>query len=184
MIVASAITTLSDANNLATRDTNLTQCTATAQTALDRVDGSNGDVDAATLANAKVIYSVLSAWGMPDENIAGIVGNWDAESGIDPTSVQGDFSSPQSITDQKKMNARNTDNGIGLGQWTSAATASSASTPRGTASTVVALNTQLGFLVSSAEGGQRHGDPDDDLSLPGNAGGRGALLPRPVGALG
>ncbi|MGH4001220.1 MAG: phage tail tip lysozyme, partial [Pseudonocardiaceae bacterium] len=42
-----------------------------------------------TLANAKSVYGVFRRWGMPEENIAGILGNWSQESGIDPTAVEG-----------------------------------------------------------------------------------------------
>lgn len=85
-------------------------------------DGSNGDlnVDATTEKQAQAVYSVLKEWDMPDENIAGILGNWSQESGIDPTSVQGFPVSTYEMTDAKKSAAQTTSNGIGLGQWTGA----------------------------------------------------------------
>lgn len=153
MIVVTAVSSISDGGSLATRDGALNQCTVTAQTALDKVEGSNGDVDAATLANAKTIYSVLSAWGMPDENVAGIIGNWDAESGIDPTSVQGDFNSPQAMSDAKQSKATNTDNGIGLGQWTFGRNSALRGYADGHGLKWWDLTTQLGFMVSPSEGG-------------------------------
>lgn len=153
VIVVSAVVTVSDGANLAQRDTGLQRCTVVAQTALDKVDGSDGDVDAATLTNAKLIYSVLSAWGMPDENVAGIIGNWDAESGIDPTSVQGDFDTPQQISENKKAEARNTANGIGLGQWTAGRNTKLREYATGHGVDWWDIKTQLGFLISSAEGG-------------------------------
>lgn len=48
------------------------------------VDGS-----AQRMANAKLTYSVLKQCGLADENIAGVLGNWDAESQIDFTGVEG-----------------------------------------------------------------------------------------------
>lgn len=153
VLVASAVVMVGDGANLAQRDTGLERCTVVAQTALDNVDGSNGDVDAATMSNAKTIYSVLSAWGMPDENIAGIIGNWDAESGIDPTSVQGDFDSPQQMTENKKAEARNTANGIGLGQWTAGRNTKLREYATGHGIDWWGIKTQLGFLVSPNEGG-------------------------------
>ncbi|QNE18083.1 hypothetical protein F1D05_09535 [Kribbella qitaiheensis] len=79
---------------------------------------SNEPVDATADKNARAVYSVLKTWGMPDENIAGILGNWTQESGIDPTSVQNFPAGTYVMTDKKKTAAQNTDNGIGLGQWT------------------------------------------------------------------
>ncbi|MFK0154241.1 phage tail tip lysozyme [Streptomyces sp. NPDC090493] len=81
-------------------------------------DGSGATVPAGVERNAKEIYSVLSSWGMPKENIAGILGNWSQESGIDPTSVQNFPTGTYAMTAGKTRAAQNTDNGIGLGQWT------------------------------------------------------------------
>ncbi|WP_340375747.1 phage tail tip lysozyme [Streptomyces sp. SS7] len=81
-------------------------------------NGSGAAVPAGVEKNAKEIYSVLSSWGMPKENIAGILGNWSQESGIDPTSVQNFPAGTYAMTAGKASAAQNTDNGIGLGQWT------------------------------------------------------------------
>ncbi|MEU9601613.1 phage tail tip lysozyme [Streptomyces sp. NPDC048109] len=81
-------------------------------------NGSGATVPADVEKNAKEIYSVLSSWGMPKENIAGILGNWSQESGIDPTSVQNFPTGTYAMTAEKASAAQNTDNGIGLGQWT------------------------------------------------------------------
>ncbi|MFF8902631.1 phage tail tip lysozyme [Streptomyces lydicus] len=81
-------------------------------------NGSGATVPADAEKNAKEIYSVLSSWGMPKENIAGILGNWSQESGIDPTSVQNFPTGTYAMTAEKASAAQNTDNGIGLGQWT------------------------------------------------------------------
>ncbi|MFJ3858308.1 phage tail tip lysozyme [Streptomyces sp. NPDC090085] len=81
-------------------------------------DGSGATVPADVERNAKEIYSVLSSWGMPKANIAGILGNWSQESGIDPTSVQNFPTGTYAMTAAKASAAQNTDNGIGLGQWT------------------------------------------------------------------
>ncbi|MFJ5071297.1 phage tail tip lysozyme [Kitasatospora sp. NPDC088556] len=81
-------------------------------------NGSGATVPADVEKNAKEIYSMLSSWGMPKENIAGILGNWSQESGIDPTSVQNFPTGTYAMTAAKASAAQNTDNGIGLGQWT------------------------------------------------------------------
>ncbi|WP_424863109.1 phage tail tip lysozyme [Streptomyces sp. MMS24-I29] len=80
--------------------------------------GPGTDIPADGEANARVVYSVLKTWGMPEENIAGILGNWSAESGIDPTSVQGFYTDKYLMTAGKESASKDTDNGIGLGQWT------------------------------------------------------------------
>lgn len=41
-----------------------------------------------TLENAKKTYAFFKAYGLADTNIAGILGNWSHESGIDPTGVE------------------------------------------------------------------------------------------------
>lgn len=81
-------------------------------------NGSGATVPADVEKNAKGVYSVLRSWGMPKENIAGILGNWSQESGIDPTSVQSFPTGTYAMTAAKASAAQNTDNGIGLGQWT------------------------------------------------------------------
>ena len=65
--------------------------------------------DASMVGTAQKIWAVASGWGMSNENIAGILGNFQAESGMDPSVVQGH---------QPLEAAVNPDNGIGLGQWT------------------------------------------------------------------
>lgn len=96
-------------------------------------DYAGGDTE----ENAKYIYGVFSALGMSDENIAGILGNWSAESGIDPTGVETIYDEPFQVGPRKKKaesvnwdimkidpayanqpNHNMKTAGIGLGQWT------------------------------------------------------------------
>lgn len=92
--------------------------------------GQTGPISANTEENAKRVYSVLSSMGMPDENIAGILGNWSQESGIDPTSVEGIFTEPFSIGPRKQAAwdgnfthiPGQSHGGIGLGQWSNGRT--------------------------------------------------------------
>ncbi len=58
--------------------------------------GSSG-----TLENAKVIYRYLKGLGAPDAMIAGCLGNWSVESGIDPTGVEGIYDEPHVIGPRK-----------------------------------------------------------------------------------
>lgn len=111
-------------NLIAKRDGILSQlCAAATEVAKVVRDGSDTDTSATTEDNAKKVYSVLSYAGMNDENIAGIIGNWDAESGIDQTSVQGIFDEPHALGPRKKAKLAaggfaNNSTGLGLGQWT------------------------------------------------------------------
>lgn len=92
--------------------------------------GPGAQVPANTEANAKAVYSVLSSWGMPEENIAGILGNWSQESGIDPTSVEGIYDEPYRIGPRKQAAwdggfthiPGQSHGGIGLGQWSNGRT--------------------------------------------------------------
>lgn len=98
--------------------------------------GANGPLDEMTLKNAKAVYSVMHEWGMPDINIAGILGNFASESGIDPTCVETIYTEPFTMG-PRKLQAQSvgfdidimdpaygarfpaiTRCGIGLGQWT------------------------------------------------------------------
>lgn len=151
-VIATIVTGIASGSDLAMKDTSSTPCKVTATAALSKLPGSDGTVDQQTMANAKTIYSVLSAWGMPDENIAGIIGNWDAESGIDPTSVQGYFDSPQVMSDAKTSAATDTNNGIGLGQWTFGRNTNLRAYAGSLGKDWWSLNVQLGFMVSAAEG--------------------------------
>ena len=47
------------------------------------------DVDAQMIANAQQVYSVMSTYGFSDENIAGMLGNLQHESYVDPTGIEG-----------------------------------------------------------------------------------------------
>lgn len=157
-------------NTTAQRDGALADCSADIVAASQSVHTGAADGNAAlTLANAKLVYSVLSAWGMPDENIAGILGNWDAESGIDPTGVETISGEAFSIGPKKKdaesksfaVSAMDPayaakfpgvqQVGIGLGQWSNGRNTQLrdyAKDPGKWAS----LETQLGFMISKDTG--------------------------------
>lgn len=88
-------------------------------------DGAGAAVSANAEANAQIVYSVFKTKGMSDENIAGILGNWSQESGIDPTSVESVFNEPYQIGPRKQRYwdgnfthiPGQMHGGIGLGQW-------------------------------------------------------------------
>lgn len=82
--------------------------------------GDTGPIDPTKESHAKAVYKIFSGMGMPDKNIAGILGNWDQESAVDPTGVQGVFDEPYEIGPKKKaiLDRSGSNYGIGLGQWT------------------------------------------------------------------
>lgn len=86
--------------------------------------GSGEGIDGDMEAYAQQIYSILSYAGMNDENIAGILGNFQVESGgnMDPTAVERIFDEPYEIGPRKQAMWDNDFNpqptGIGLAQWT------------------------------------------------------------------
>lgn len=55
-----------------------------------------------TLDNAKYVYRWMKQLGVPDINIAGMLGNWTKESGIDPTGVEGIYSEPFQVGPKKQ----------------------------------------------------------------------------------
>ena len=60
------------------------------------------NVDAVTETNAKMIYAVFHKYGLTDKQIAGMLGNIFAESGIDTTSVEGIYDEPYQIGPRKQ----------------------------------------------------------------------------------
>ncbi|MFJ2662599.1 phage tail tip lysozyme [Arthrobacter koreensis] len=166
--VASVVTGVGQNN--AMREGALSDCSADIVAASKSVDiEPEGGAEAATLANAKLIYGVLSAWGMPDENIAGILGNWDMESGIDPTGVE-TVSGERFALGPKKQSAEDQGFdvtrvapeygvrfpgvkllGIGLGQWSNDRNTQLRDYAQGEGSWAT-LETQLGFMISRDSG--------------------------------
>lgn len=155
------------ANNAAEetmRTDGMAQCLPVTQRTLDDVQTDSGSISAA--ANAEMIYSVMAAWGMPDENIAGMLGNWDAESEIDPTGVETVSSEPHEIGPLKReawdldwsiaeFNPQYAADypdidrmGIGLGQWTNGRNSLLTDYADSINSDWHEVETQLGFMVS------------------------------------
>lgn len=152
--------------NNAARDGLLPSCTVAVDNAVKASEGAQGDFSAQTEENAKTIYSVLSAWGMSNENIAGILGNWSHESGIDPTGVETIFDEKFTIgprkqdAELKNFKMAQVDPayaarfpaidlmGIGLGQWTNGRNTLLTEYAKSINKPWYTLETQLGFMVS------------------------------------
>lgn len=148
---------------------------------------SDTDIDAQTLANAKLAYSVFSEYGLADNNIAGILANWDSESGIDPTSVETIFTEPFEIGPKKQaawdngFDIEKIDSayaadypaidlcGIGLGQWTNGRNTSLLNYANAVGLPWHDMTTQLAFMITKEENGGDSGSsflaswgPEDD----------------------
>jgi len=153
--VATAITgSIFVANSTASQVVELpiTQCQVDSVRKAADTNADPTGIESTKTEYARVIYSVFSTWGMSDENIAGILGNWDAESSIDPTSVQDIFQPKYVISDQKQKNAQDTVNGIGLGQWTFERNTNLRDFAAASGKNWWDLGTQLAFMISPAEG--------------------------------
>lgn len=170
LVVVGTVVGINTSNEIARTDGNI-DCRPPATAALAKVEGSDENVAGKTLDNAKLVYGVLSAWGMPDENIAGILGNWDAESGIDPTGVETIYNEPFTLG-AKKQDAESKGFdvdlvapeygarfpgvnliGIGLGQWSNGRNTQLLDYAKGAGNASWAtLETQLGFMISKDSG--------------------------------
>ncbi len=153
--IAGAIATTNAHMQMLRSDTLVTDCANDANASLASINqGEEGSHEQQMMDAARMIYGVLSAWGMSDENIAGILGNWQAESGgMDATAVQGIFNAPYQMTDEKRSAAENVDNGIGLGQWTGGRNEKLRTYASGNNVDWWTVETQLGFMISAQEGG-------------------------------
>lgn len=91
-------------NSAASKDGQLIDCSENVSAAQDASD-VNMNADAVEFKNAQQIYSILNAYGLTDNEIAGVLGNWSVESGIDPTTIEGIYDEPQNINGSKHQNA-------------------------------------------------------------------------------
>lgn len=145
-----------DETNMAAID-----CGSSADAQIEAVaDAGGGDASAKTEENAKMVYSILAGWGMPKENVAGILGNWDAESRVDPTSVEGIFDEPFRLGEKKKAAEKAgfggfgnvAQRGIGFGQWTNDRNLALTKYAKEHGGRWEDPKMQLVFMISDAEG--------------------------------
>lgn len=94
-------------NDPALYDSMLEDCATTVESEMSAIE--NGDLDAIQLDHAKQVYSIYKTYGLGDNQIAGMLGNWSVESGIDPTGVEGIFDEKYQIGPKKKEALENPD---------------------------------------------------------------------------
>lgn len=93
-------------NNQGPYDVAVTDCGTVISKAADaKAEAVN--TEAITLDNAKKVWSVFKAYGLSNEQIAGILGNWSVESGIDPSGFEGIYSEHFQPTGPKHTDAYN-----------------------------------------------------------------------------
>lgn len=93
-------------NNQGQYDVAVTDCGTVISKAADaKAEAVNTEV--ITLDNAKKVWSVFKAYGLSNEQIAGILGNWSVESGIDPSGFEGIYSEHFQPTGPKHTDAYN-----------------------------------------------------------------------------
>ena len=93
-------------NNQGQYDVAVTDCGTVISKAADaKAEAVN--TEAITLDNAKKVWSVFKAYGLSNEQIAGILGNWSVESGIDPSGFEGIYSEHFQPTGPKHTDAYN-----------------------------------------------------------------------------
>lgn len=151
----------------ARRDAQVLSCAKQVELALNTTDVTGTASDAQVRAMAMRIYAILSGMGMSDTNIAGILGNWTAESRIDPTIVETIFDEPFFIGPRKQaaqaVDFRIDDfnpayaaeypaieyAGIGLGQWTNQRNRLLLEYANSRSLNWYNVDTQLGFMIST-----------------------------------
>lgn len=106
-VVTAAVATVTAVGSLITNvgiyDGVIKDCSTEVADASSAAGDTVLDLDAQMLENAKKIYSMLHTYGMSDNQIAGALGNFQAESSIDPSVIEGIYS--HSTSDQKWITA-------------------------------------------------------------------------------
>lgn len=158
-------------NTTAQRDSLPPDCRPATEAAVREIDESlDENVDKKMEDMAEQVFSVLAGWGMPDENIAGVLGNFQGESGIDPTAIESiegeDFKRKKQKKEAEKNGFKAEDIlpqsyrekhdtiklvGIGLGQWTNSRNTLLTEYSEANDLKWYEFETQMQFLVSGDE---------------------------------
>ncbi|MEU3016590.1 phage tail tip lysozyme [Nocardiopsis sp. NPDC007018] len=154
-------------NTTAQRDGLPPDCRPEAEATIREIDDSvEDDVDKRMEESAEQVYAFLAGLGMPDENIAGILGNFHKESRMDPTMVEfiggESFGIDSTKRDAEEKNFKLSeleDNdypegsgvdllGIGLGQWSNTRNTKLRDYAEETGGEWHEFETQMQFLIS------------------------------------
>lgn len=86
-------------------DAMVEDCSVSVQNVVDMTE--IGDLGALELEHAKQVYSIYKTYGLTDNQIAGMLGNWSVESGVDPTGVEGIYNEKYQIGPRKQQALEN-----------------------------------------------------------------------------
>nr|WP_246405400.1 phage tail tip lysozyme [Nocardiopsis algeriensis] len=160
--------TVQEGQAIAQRDALPEDCRPMTEATVREIDGNTrSGADTADMeATAEEIYSILAGMGMQDENIAGVLGNFQQESRIDPTAVETIYTEPYKVGPRKREAEENgfqvelIDSdyaatwpaidlvGIGLGQWTNGRNTMLTDYADSTGGKWWDVETQLSFMIS------------------------------------
>lgn len=102
VVVGVAVYDATNSSDIAERDGGVPDCNVDMT-----LYSTGGVVNAAEeeVNNAQMVYSVMSTYGLTDEQIAGMLGNMHCEGSIDPTAIEGIYSEKYTITGSNKQAA-------------------------------------------------------------------------------
>lgn len=99
IVAVSIFSSIDSSSNLI--DDKLIDCEDTVKDVISDAEGLKNPSEN-TLKNARLCYSIFKGYGLSNVQIAGILGNWDTESGIDFTTVEGIYSEPHTYGERTK----------------------------------------------------------------------------------
>jgi hypothetical protein len=167
-LIVGTVHTVQESSTTAQRDGLPPDCRPLAEATVQEIDdNTRSSADTADMeATAEEVYSILAGMGMQDENIAGVLGNFQHESSIDPTAVETIYDEPYRIGPRKREAQENGFQveeldagyaatwpaidlvGIGLGQWTNGRNTLLTDYADRTGGDWWELETQLSFMIS------------------------------------
>ncbi|WP_431872685.1 phage tail tip lysozyme [Nocardiopsis eucommiae] len=168
VIAMVAVGVAGEGNTAAQHDGSVDDCRPQAEAVVSEIDDnyqSGSDSDSMD-EMAEQIYAVLSGMGMRDENIAGVLGNFEQESYIDPTTVETIYNERYRVgprtkdAEEKGFKVELIDAGyaadwpaidlvgIGLGQWTNGRNSMLTDYADKVDGEWYELETQLSFMVT------------------------------------
>lgn len=165
VFVTNAVT---QGNSAAQHDSLPEDCRPTTEATVSQIDDDTQSRNTSKEMEemAEKLYSILSGWGMQDENIAAVLGNFESESNIDPTTVETIYGESYEVgprTQEAEDNGFKVELidaeygekypaidlvGIGLGQWTNGRNTMLTEYADKTGGDWWELETQLSFMLS------------------------------------
>lgn len=117
--ISMASTSTVKAASLSVLDTQQNNCDTDISKGDKQSEGSSSEkINGLNTENIKAIYDFMNGqWGFSGQMVAGILGNWQIESHINPKTVEGIIGRIPTDSELKAAES-NSNKGLGLGQWT------------------------------------------------------------------